>query len=110
MATRLEVDMTRSRNGAHDPSAAALAAALRRELRGEVAADAYSRHLFATDASMYAAEPLLVAFPRDAADVAAAVERRRPLTACRSSAAAPARASSGRRSAPAGSSSTPRAT
>ena len=74
MATRLEVDTTRSLTGAHDPSAAALEAALRRELRGEVAADAYSRHLFATDASMFAAEPLLVVFPRDAADVAATVE------------------------------------
>ena len=50
-----------------------LAAALRRALRGEVRADAYSRHLFASDASMYAAEPALVAFPRDAGDVAAAI-------------------------------------
>ena len=36
-------------------------------------ADAYSRHLFASDASMYAHDPLLVAFPRDAGDVAAAM-------------------------------------
>ena len=50
-----------------------LAAALRRELRGEVRADAYTRHLYASDASMYAREPLLAAFPRDAADVAAAI-------------------------------------
>jgi FAD/FMN-containing dehydrogenase/Fe-S oxidoreductase len=50
-----------------------LAAALGRELRGEVRADAYTRHLFASDASMYAREPLVVAFPRDADDVAAAV-------------------------------------
>jgi len=50
-----------------------LAAALRRALRGEVRADAYSRHLFASDASMYAAAPALVAFPRDAGDVAAAI-------------------------------------
>src|SRR3954467_9369231 len=50
-----------------------LAAALARELRGEVQADAYSRHLFASDASMYAREPLVVAFPRDADDVAAAI-------------------------------------
>ena len=40
-------------------------------------ADAYSRHLFASDASMYAREPLAVAFPRDADDVAAAIARRR---------------------------------
>ncbi len=36
-------------------------------------ADAYTRHLFASDASLYSSAPLLVAFPRDAADVAAAV-------------------------------------
>ena len=37
--------------------AMALIAELRRELRGEVRDDAYSRHLFSTDASMYAIEP-----------------------------------------------------
>jgi FAD/FMN-containing dehydrogenase/Fe-S oxidoreductase len=46
---------------------------LRRELRGEVRDDAYSRHLFSTDASMYAIEPVAVVFPRDADDVAAAI-------------------------------------
>jgi FAD/FMN-containing dehydrogenase len=50
-----------------------LAAALRRELRGDVRADPYTRHLFAGDASMYASAPLVVAFPRDAGDVAAAI-------------------------------------
>ena len=50
-----------------------LATALQRELAGEVRADAYTRHLFAADASMFALEPLAVAFPRDADDVAAAV-------------------------------------
>ncbi len=50
-----------------------LATALERELAGEVRADAYTRHLFAADASMFAVEPLAVAFPRDADDVAAAV-------------------------------------
>ena len=50
-----------------------LAAALRHELRGEVAFDAYSRHLFSRDASMYAIAPLGVVFPRDGDDVAAAV-------------------------------------
>ena len=54
-------------------AAGELATALRRELRGDVRADAYTRHLYASDASMYAREPLLVAFPRDAADVAAAI-------------------------------------
>ena len=50
-----------------------LATALERELAGEVRADAYTRHLFAADASLFAVEPLAVAFPRDADDVAAAV-------------------------------------
>ena len=56
-----------------DARARAVGDALRRELRGEVADDRYSRHLFAADASMYAREPLAVAFPRDADDVAAAI-------------------------------------
>ena len=50
-----------------------LATTLRRELRGDVRDDAYTRHLYASDASMYAREPLLVAFPRDAHDLAAAI-------------------------------------
>src|SRR4051812_39949627 len=50
-----------------------LATALERELAGDVRADDYTRHLFAGDASMFAIEPLAVAFPRDADDVAAAV-------------------------------------
>jgi len=58
------------RAGARDGG---LTAALRRELRGGVRDDAYTRHLFAGDASMYAGEPLVVAFPRDADDVAAAI-------------------------------------
>jgi FAD/FMN-containing dehydrogenase/Fe-S oxidoreductase len=49
-----------------------IAAALARELR-DVRDDAYTRHLYAGDASMYAREPLLVACPRDAAEVAAAI-------------------------------------
>src|SRR3954451_8133252 len=49
-----------------------LAATLVREFAGEVRDDAYTRHLFAADASLYAIEPLAVAFPRDADDVAAA--------------------------------------
>jgi FAD/FMN-containing dehydrogenase/Fe-S oxidoreductase len=57
-----------------DGRAAELAAELERELRGDVRADAYTRHLFASDASLYSSAPLLVAFPRDAADVAAAVQ------------------------------------
>ena len=54
--------------------ASELEAALAAALDGEVRFDAYTRHLFSTDASMYAIEPLGVAFPRDANDVVAAVE------------------------------------
>src|ERR1700694_6258440 len=50
-----------------------LAAELRRALTGEVRHDAYTRHLFSRDASMYSIEPLAVAFPRDAHDIAEAV-------------------------------------
>jgi FAD/FMN-containing dehydrogenase/Fe-S oxidoreductase len=50
-----------------------LGVALRRQLAGEVRDDDYTRHLFAADASLFAIEPLAVAFPRDADDVAAAV-------------------------------------
>ena len=58
------------RNGA---ATSEFEAALRRELRGEVAFDSYSRHIFSRDASMYSIAPIGVAFPRDADDVAAAV-------------------------------------
>lgn len=50
-----------------------LAVALGKELAGEVRDDAYTRHLFAADASAYAIEPAAVAFPRSADDVSAAV-------------------------------------
>ena len=63
--TRLRV-----RGEAH---AGELETALRHALEGDVRADAYTRHLYAADASMYAVEPLLVAFPRSTDDVAAAV-------------------------------------
>ena len=53
--------------------AAALAAALRREIRGEVRFDDGSRALYATDASNYRQLPIGVVLPRDAADVVAAV-------------------------------------
>jgi FAD/FMN-containing dehydrogenase/Fe-S oxidoreductase len=46
---------------------------LRAAMSGEVRADAYTRHVFSRDASMYSVEPIAVVFPRDAADVAAAV-------------------------------------
>ena len=64
----------REQDSRTETRSAELAAHLGRELRGEVRADAYTRHLFASDASLYSNAPLLVAFPRDAADVVAAVE------------------------------------
>ena len=51
-----------------------LQAALAEALRGEVRFDSYTRHLYSTDASIYAVEPLGVAFPRDADDVVAAID------------------------------------
>lgn len=50
-----------------------LVAALAAELAGEVRDDAYTRHLYAADASAYAIEPAAVVFPRGADDVSAAV-------------------------------------
>ncbi|WP_433443939.1 FAD-binding and (Fe-S)-binding domain-containing protein [Nonomuraea sp. CA-141351] len=42
-------------------------------IEGDVRDDPYTRHLYASDASMYAIEPLAVAFPRHAGDVQALV-------------------------------------
>ncbi|MGV9375904.1 FAD-binding and (Fe-S)-binding domain-containing protein [Nonomuraea sp. NPDC003707] len=50
-----------------------LARTLSRLLEGDVRDDPYTRHLYASDASMYAIEPLAVAFPRHAGDVQALV-------------------------------------
>lgn len=50
-----------------------LADRLGRDLDGDVRFDAYTRHLFARDASMYAIDPVGVVFPRHAGDVRAAV-------------------------------------
>jgi len=63
-----------SRAARPDDKGAALAQELSRSIGGEVGFDAYTRHLFSTDASMYSVEPIGVVFPRDADDVAAAVE------------------------------------
>lgn len=59
-----------------------LEARLRKELRGEVKFDLGSRALYAADASNYRQLPVGVIFPRDAADVEAAI------AACRASGAA----------------------
>ncbi len=64
---------------------AALEAALRRHLRGEVRFDTGSRALYATDGSNYRQVPIGVVIPRDKEDVLAAValcrEHRAPLLA-----------------------------
>jgi FAD/FMN-containing dehydrogenase/Fe-S oxidoreductase len=51
-----------------------LEATLRAALAGEVRFDAYTRHMFSTDASMYAIQPIGVVWPREADDVVAALE------------------------------------
>src|SRR5437899_870636 len=51
----------------------ALAADLRRDIGGDVRAERHYRLLYATDASIYQMEPVAVVFPREAADVQAAV-------------------------------------
>ena len=51
-----------------------LATSLTAACDGEVRDDAYTRHLFARDASMYTIEPLAVVFPRHQGDVIAALE------------------------------------
>ncbi|GIL39919.1 glycolate oxidase [Rhodospirillales bacterium TMPK1] len=52
----------------------ALAARLRRALRGEVRFSAFDRGRYSTDASIYQIEPIGVVIPRDADDVRAAIE------------------------------------
>ncbi len=61
-------------SGEPRPGASDLEVALGRALDGEVRFDDHTRHLFSTDASMYAITPIGVAFPRHADDVQAAVE------------------------------------
>jgi FAD/FMN-containing dehydrogenase/Fe-S oxidoreductase len=62
--------MTLTATRAGDP---ALAARLRKALRGEVLFDAFSRGRYSTDASIYQIEPVGVVVPRDGDDVAAAL-------------------------------------
>ncbi|MDB5364776.1 MAG: lactate dehydrogenase [Rhodospirillales bacterium] len=52
----------------------ALAARLRRALRGEVRFSAFDRGRYSTDASIYQIEPIGVVIPRDESDVRAAIE------------------------------------
>jgi FAD/FMN-containing dehydrogenase/Fe-S oxidoreductase len=66
---RIHTDRIQSLN----VDAAALASALRREVRGEVRFDDGSRALYATDASNYRQIPIGVVLPRDANDVLATI-------------------------------------
>src|SRR4051794_23160231 len=59
--------------GQGSPGLSRLEARLRRELRGEVMFDRFSRGRYSTDASIYQIEPLGVAVPKDKQDVAAAI-------------------------------------
>jgi len=52
----------------------ALAQALARRMKGGVAADPFTRGRYATDASIYQIMPMAVAYPRDAEDLAAALD------------------------------------
>src|SRR5512142_1943335 len=59
---------------ARRPGDPRLAARLRRELRGEVLFDAFSRGRYSTDASIYQVEPVGVVVPRDEQDLVAALQ------------------------------------
>src|SRR6266699_2065030 len=57
----------------HIPGSPRLEARLRRELKGEVLFDPFSRGRYSTDASIYQIEPLGVAVPKGKEDIAAAL-------------------------------------
>ena len=61
-------------NPVSGPPAARLEDRLRRELRGEVLFDAFSRGRYSTDASVYQIEPIGIAVPKDRDDIAAALQ------------------------------------
>src|SRR5437899_11296276 len=56
-----------------NPAGSRLEQRLRRETRGEVLFEAFSRGRYATDASIYQIEPLGVGVPRSREDAAAAI-------------------------------------
>src|SRR5712664_4507 len=57
-----------------NPAGSRLEQRLRRETRGEVLFDAFSRGRYSTDASIYQIEPLGIAVPKGKGDVAAALQ------------------------------------
>jgi len=56
------------------PAGAALERRLRREIRGDIMFDAFSRGRYSTDASIYQIEPLGVVVPKDRDDVTTALQ------------------------------------
>jgi FAD/FMN-containing dehydrogenase/Fe-S oxidoreductase len=68
---------SRARGAAADT--AEICATLAPLIEGEVRGDAYTRHLYSSDASMYAIEPLAVVLPRTTDDVAAVITVAREL-------------------------------
>src|SRR5436305_5217998 len=56
------------------PAGSRLETRLRRELRGEIMFDGFTRGRYSTDASIYQIEPLGVAVPKDKDDIAAALQ------------------------------------
>ncbi|APW98362.1 FAD-binding oxidoreductase [Halobiforma lacisalsi AJ5] len=67
-------DQGEPRGGASGQAQAELAADLRDACRGDVRFDEYTRVLYATDGSIYGAQPAGVVLPRDVDDVRAAVQ------------------------------------
>ena len=57
----------------HDPGSPRLEARLRRELKGEVRFDRFTRGRYSTDASIYQIEPIGVLVPKRASDIEAAI-------------------------------------
>jgi len=58
----------------HDPGSPQLEARLKRELKGEVLFDVFSRGRYSTDASIYQVDPVGVLIPASDDDVRAAIE------------------------------------
>jgi FAD/FMN-containing dehydrogenase/Fe-S oxidoreductase len=69
----MRVDGSTASGKDRPPDRERLASRLRRELRGEVLFDAFSRGRYSTDTSIYQIDPVGVVVPRDEADLAAAV-------------------------------------
>ncbi len=70
----MPVTATATRPESVAPGDAALAAHLRRELRGDVLFDTFSRGRYSTDASIYQIEPIGVVVPRETDDIVTAIE------------------------------------